>query len=192
MFSKVKKPAEKKTLTELMTFIVTGTQSPAGCAIVPHNFAKEIEKYEPTFIKVSSDPDPAGNVSVFATSLGVAAVTGTSPVEAAVTPKSEFVIEDGFVPPASKRGGIKSDTYPFAALGVGQSFFVPATAERPNPAKGLASTVSSATKRFAAAYPSGHAQAGQPTGKDGRKFTVRARTTADGEKSNGARVYRTQ
>lgn len=193
MFSKVKKAAEKKTLIELMTFIVTGTLSAAGHAMVPAAFAKQIETLEPTLIKINGEPDVAGNVSVFATSLGVAAVQGPPATDGATTeaaPKMTFVLESGHVPPEPKRGGIKADTYPFAQMAVGQSFFVAATDKVPNPAKRLGSTVSSATKRYASVYPAKHAKVGQSTGKDGRKFVCRARTVADGEKSNGARVYR--
>lgn len=193
MFPKVKKVSEKKTLVELLTFIVAGTLSAAGCAIVPQNLAKEIHKQEPTFLKINTEADPAGNVSVSATSEAIAALGGTAPAaaEAVAASKPSFVLESGFTPPESKRGGIKSDIYPFAQMEVGQSFFVAATEARPNPAKVMASTVSGAIKRYATHYPAKHAKAGQPTGKDGRKFTVRARVAGqDGEKANGARVYR--
>lgn len=196
LFSKAK-GAEKETLTKLLAFIVAGTQQ-AGYANVPDTLAKRIEKLEPGLIQPRSgaDVDPAGNIAVFATSKGVAAGGGAAEApaasgEATEEAKSEFVLEEGFAVPETKRGGIKADIYPFAKMAVGQSFFVPATEERPNPAKALASTCSSATKRFASIYPEGHAKAGQPTGKDGRKFVVRNRTAGqDGEKANGARIYR--
>lgn len=64
--------------------------------------------------------------------------------------KPTFNVVGGIEMPKSKRGGGKTGAlYPFETLEVGQSFFVPATAERPNPAKSLASTVSSATQRYA-------------------------------------------
>jgi len=70
---------------------------------------------------------------------------------------------------------VKASLYPFAQMKIGQSFFIPATAERPNPAKALASTASSASKRF----------------KDsGRKFIARPRKAGvDGEKQDGARIF---
>lgn len=189
MFAKVKKVNDKKVLMELLTFIVTSTQGPAGMALVPATHAKEIVKHEPSFVKLNTETaDPAGNISISATAEGIAAVTGKAPEAdaAAPTTASPFLIEDGFaIPPSKGRGGFKVSIYPFASMGVGQSFFVPATEAHPNPAKGLGSTVSSANKRNAAKDKDG-----QPTGKDGRTFTVRARTVADGEKSNGARVYR--
>jgi hypothetical protein len=51
------------------------------------------------------------------------------------------------MPPS--RGGRNRSVYPFDALAVGQSFHVPASEAKPNPAKSLASTVSSANKRNA-------------------------------------------
>lgn len=62
---------------------------------------------------------------------------------------SAFVLEDNVEMPKSGRGGRKGDTYPFDKMAVGQSFFIAATAEKPNPAKAMASTVSSATARYA-------------------------------------------
>ena len=62
---------------------------------------------------------------------------------------SQFNIDTGVPIPAIKRSGAATSIYPFDALEVGQSFFVPATDEMPNPGKSLASTVSSASKRYA-------------------------------------------
>lgn len=90
---------------------------------------------------------------------------------------SKFEIEDGIALP-SARGGKGGSVYPFDSLNVGQSFHVPATTDRPNPAKSLASTVSSATKRYA----------DKPEGER-RKFTVRSVGTDD-PKGAGARVWR--
>lgn len=192
MFSKLK-GAEKKKLIDVLTFIVAGTQA-AGSALVPLALAKQIVKHEPTFVTIQNETaDPAGNVQVFATSLGIAA-SGVTPAAAVseATAKTTFAIEQGIaIPEPKQRGGLKGDTYPFALLKVGQSFFLPATEAKPNPAKGLASTVSSANRRYATTYPmtkgkdkQPHPKAGQPTGKDGRTFTVRA-------VEGGARVWRT-
>lgn len=60
-----------------------------------------------------------------------------------------FEIEDNIPISSVKRGGNSGTTYPFDKLQVGQSFHVKATTDRPNPAKSLASTVSSATARYA-------------------------------------------
>ena len=194
LFSKSKGGAEeRKKLNELLAFIVNGTRGPAGYANVPNALAEKIEKLEPGLIQPKSGAtiDPAGNIAVYATSKGVAAILGDDVAATEQESSSEFALESGFAVPPSKRGGVKADIYPFAKMAVGQSFFIPATEDRPNPTKAMASTVSSANKRNASVFPAGHAQAGQPTGKDGRKFTVRARVAGqDGEKANGARVYR--
>lgn len=83
-----------------------------------------------------------------------------------------FVIED-YVPTAqARRGGRGNTIYPFDSLNVNQSFHVPATAENPNPAKSLASTVSSATARYAEVIPGEFETVTLPvyqTGPDGKK-----------------------
>lgn len=50
--------------------------------------------------------------------------------------------------PAPRRGGRGSTVYGFEQMTVGQSFFVPTTTDNPNPAKRIASTVSSASARL--------------------------------------------
>jgi hypothetical protein len=195
LFSKVKGgPAEKKQLLALLTFIVDGTRGKYAQAIVPQVLALKIEKLEPGLITptTGASVDPAGNITMAATEKGIKAVYPAAGAVAVELNKTAFVLEKGFVAPPTKRGGFgKEDTYPFAQMEAGDSFFVKATDERPNPAKALASTVSSATKRNATMYPEGHAKAGQPTGKDGRSFVVRNRTAEDKDPGGvGARVYR--
>lgn len=62
---------------------------------------------------------------------------------------SSFAIIDNAKLPSAARGGRNGPVYPFDDLNVGQSFFVPATADKPEPAKSIASTATSAAKRFA-------------------------------------------
>lgn len=81
---------------------------------------------------------------------------------------SEFKIDTGVPVPAIKRTGAATSIYPFDALEVGQSFFVPATEDMPNPGKSLASTVSSASKRYA-------------TENGTREITRKNRTTGEKE-----------
>lgn len=78
----------------------------------------------------------------------------------AAAPASSFALIEGAVLPEG-RAPRSSSVYPFETMNVGQSFFVPATEDKPNPAKSLASTISSANKRFS------------KEGADGRKFTVK-------------------
>lgn len=83
-------------------------------------------------------------------------VTDTNTTAAAPS----FALIEGVVLPEG-RAPRTSSVYPFETMNVGQSFFVPATEDKPNPAKSLASTISSANKRFS------------KDGADGRKFTVK-------------------
>lgn len=62
---------------------------------------------------------------------------------------SSFAIIDNAKLPSAARGGRNGPVYPFDDLNVGQSFFVPATSDKPEPAKSIASTATSAAKRFA-------------------------------------------
>lgn len=103
------------------------------------------------------------------------------------------------LPSISGRGRGAATVYPFDKMEVGQSFFVPNSAERTNAAKSMASTVSSATARYAVETGETKAnKAGEqvPVMKETRKFVVRSRTAeaeaADGFKHGqaGARVYR--
>lgn len=69
-------------------------------------------------------------------------------------------IKTGFVLPPIRRGrSAGASRYKFDEMEVGASFFVPADDDRPNPAKSLAGTVTSANKRFA---------------DDGKEFVVRS------------------
>jgi len=74
----------------------------------------------------------------------------TNPAAApTAVPASGFAIIDNATLPGASRGGRNGPVYPFDDLAVGQSFFVPATDDKPEPAKSIASTATSAAKRFA-------------------------------------------
>lgn len=101
---------------------------------------------------VETNPDirDGDKVAVRATEKGIALHNEQPPanVPETVTPvASAFSLIDGATLPAG-RGGRNANVYPFDAMNVGQSFFVGATEAKPNPAKSLASTVSSASKRL--------------------------------------------
>lgn len=59
-----------------------------------------------------------------------------------------YQIETGVPIPSGVRRTRRTG-YPFGQLNAGDSFFVPATEDRPDPARALASTVASASKRYA-------------------------------------------
>ena len=203
LFGKIKAGEARNIVLQMFTSLVAATQVPPGYMLVPKDVAEKAAKAEPTLIEINQAvaADAAGNLQVRASAAGIAALAGAgAPSAPAVeVSKPTFALETGIEIPPAKRGGIREATYPFESMEVGQSFFLPATADNPNPAKSMGSTISSANKRYAAVYPATtgrdkkpHPKAGQPTGKDGRKFSVRPRTVADGEKSNGARIWRIQ
>lgn len=150
--------------------------------------AESVKKFAAEGLVETNDglKDAAGNIAVRlkpeTATQGAATVTQTP-----ATNTSAFAIEDGIALPASARGRT-STTYPFEALNVGQSFFVPNTAEKPNAAKSLASTVSSATARYEEVIE-GQTKVNKkgdtvPATRQTRKFVVRA-------VEGGARVWRT-
>ena len=107
--------------------------------------------------------------------------------------KTMFKIEDSIPVPTISGRGRGGNVYPFDELAVGQSFFVPNSEDKPNAAKSLASTVSSATARYAVPSEDGATKtnkAGEvvPIMVETRKFVVRS-VEEDGVK--GARVWRT-
>lgn len=69
---------------------------------------------------------------------------------APVAASGGFQTGSGFQPPAkaSRRPLNNGRSYPFESLEMGGYIFVPATEKRPDPKKSLASTISSANKRF--------------------------------------------
>lgn len=103
-----------------------------------------------------------------------------------------FQLEDNVAVPAISGRGRTGTTYPFDKMDVGQSFFVANDESKPNAAKSLASTVSSATARYAEVVP-GEFKTNKkgeqvPVTRETRKFIVRS-VEENGVK--GARVWRT-
>lgn len=97
---------------------------------------------------------------------------GGAPTQAPQTGSRAFTFDAGIPVPAARRGGRSQNAYGFEVMEVGQSFFIPATDDNPNPSKRVASTVSSASKRL-----------------DPKEFIVRS-VEEDG-RGKGARVWRT-
>lgn len=145
--------------------------------------------------ETAGEPDANGMVQVRATPAGVSANAGTAaPTTAATeTVKPDFEIESG-VERTKKagRGRAGATKYPFEKLEVGQSFFVPGN----DAAKSLASTVSSATKRYATVAEGTHKnRKGRevPNLTIVRKFEVETSTKEiNGVATKGARVFRTK
>lgn len=85
--------------------------------------------------------------------------------------ESDFELEKGIPVPVSAKRMRGSYKYPFEKMEVGDSFHIAPTKERPKPARTLASTVSTASKKF------------------GKLFRVRTVDVTD-PKGPGARVFR--
>ena len=117
----------------------------------------------------------AGEIATRATQKGIDEMnqnteTGTAAASAPVA--TSFAIEDNVPMPTGSGRGRGGNVYPFDALEVGQSFFVPNSEEKPNAAKSLASTVSSATARFAVPSEDGATK----TNKKGETMPVMVKT----------------
>ncbi|CAB4123339.1 hypothetical protein UFOVP40_21 [uncultured Caudovirales phage] len=143
----------------------------------------------------------AGEIATRATQKGIE-MTATSTQETAavetaaaapVTASGGFAIEAGVPMPSISGRGRTGTTYPFDKMEAGHSFFVPNSEDKPNAAKSLASTVSSATARYAVPAADGSTKANKageqvPVMVETRKFVVRS-VEENGVK--GARVWRT-
>lgn len=181
--------------TELHKRVVTNSQA-QGFTYIAKDEADKLAAQGHILINTGVGVDSNGNVMVKPTEKLLALVgtpspfEGAAPVAAAVeTAKPKFVIESGVALPAIKRGGIKESVYPFNSMEVGQSFFIAASTEHPEPARTLASTVASATRRHAIVDPSGKTRLNKkgetvPATINTKVFTIRA-------VEGGARVWRT-
>lgn len=157
---------------------------------------------EAGLVEINTDIiNEAGEVATRATEKGIKAVQTNhdeSQAVETVAGKNGFVLEADIAVPTIKRGGRGGEVYPFDAMTVGQSFFVAASEAKPNPAKSLASTVSSATARYAEEKKNAAGEVETKTNKKGevvpvmvetRKFIVRS---VEEKGVKGARIWRTQ
>jgi len=141
-------------------------------------------------VEINGEMKDGDKVATRATEKGIAALNEQNNASNASAQTFEI---DTDVPMPSTRGGRSSVAYPFEKLEVNQSFHIPATTEKPNPAKSIASTVSAASKSFATdtgktkTTPKGNTV---PVLEFTRKFSVKAVDASD-PKGAGARVWRT-
>lgn len=142
------KPVSSAPVQTLITLAMIVAAGENGLASVP------LSVYQPLaasgLVEVNSAAiEPNGNAPVRATAAGVAQVNGAPVPDPKPAATGGYSIDSGIeVPAISGRGRGASTVYPFEQMEIGNSFFVPATAERPDPAKQLASTVSAATARY--------------------------------------------
>ena len=203
-----KKSAAKKT-AEIATVITLAEIVAAGANGLFTPAAVHGPLVEAGLVEINpAMVNEAGEIATRATQAGIesldsgAIVVGNATTEAnsaiAETGKTEkvksmFKIEDSIPVPTISGRGRGVNVYPFDRLAVGQSFFVPNSEDKPNAAKSLASTVSSAAARYAVPAEDGSTKTNKkgevvPVMVKTRMFVVR-RVEEDGVK--GARVWRT-
>lgn len=192
-----------KAALALLAVIVSATQSEAGFAYASAKDAKQLVA-EGLVEQNEGMSNEAGEFATRATQEGIAAMntpesnTNTNEGATASAAVSSFAVIADIPMPGASRGGRSSETYPFDKLEKGQSFFVQATESKPNPAKSLASTVTSANERYAEEIEGETRQNRKgntvPATRQIREFAVR--TVADGAPWGfpgvaGAGVWRT-
>jgi hypothetical protein len=142
---------------DLLIQIVTATASEPGFMFAPND--KNLKALaDAAMVEVNeATKNEAGHVAVRATAIAMTPVEPVAevaevnePAEPA-TPSNGFKIVSTVPVPTDIRTRGKSSTYPFDKLEVSQSFFIPGE----DAAKKFASTVSSATARFAVPDPTG-------------------------------------
>lgn len=197
--SAAKKTAEIATVISLAEIVAAGANGLFTPAAVHGPLVEAgLVEINPAMI------NEAGEIATRATQAGIesldngAKVGNNATSETAETGttqkvKSMFKIENDIPVPTISGRGRGGNVYPFDQLEAGQSFFVANSEDKPNAAKSLASTVSSATARYAVPSEDGATKtnkAGEvvPVMVETRKFVVRS-VEENGVK--GARVWRT-
>lgn len=190
----------KRLSLEALSGIVTGTRSEVGYAFCDQDKAAWLEKNE--YVEVNASiVNGAEQIACRAIQKGFDYIDNQTSQTKGES-KMSFEIETGIEVPKSKRTG-KQSVYPFDALEVGQSFFVPATEKQPEPSKSLASTVAAAMKKYDVADcdengvqktkdvrnpKTGEIKTGVPAMKHTRIFKL---SYAEKDGVAGARIFRT-
>ena len=198
------KKGTKKVTEKLSLAAVVNCGEPGYIFTFPDEHA---ELLAAGYVQVNPElKDANGAIATAATQAGIDFINSQNGASAApkeVKSMDAFVIETSSEMPATgKRGGGRSTVYPFDQLpapgadGSFSFFFVPATSERPDPVKSLASTVSSANARFATPDPSGKTRTVTRGPKKGeivpavvysRKFKI---TAGEKDGAQGAKIWR--
>lgn len=155
MSKKPKTPAAPALDRELLTRIVAATNA-GSCLFTTVEQHKPLVEH-PGGALVIVNPaivDPANSAAIGTVASDLGKVFVNTPIPAdppqAENKSTYTIIKGASLPPVTRRGSSSGVTvYPFDTMDVGDAFFVAATAERDNPAKSLASTVSSANMRYA-------------------------------------------
>lgn len=141
--------AAKKLLSTIAVFGDNGGFVKDQPALKQLKAASLVEQHPTATGPVGGDASVIG-VGVKITEAGIAANAANMTTQVVIAEKPTFKLADSVpLPAGGKRGSGKGKSiYPFEEMVVGQSFFIPATETVPNPAKSLASTATSATRRY--------------------------------------------
>lgn len=184
-----------KTLSVALAAVVAATQSPTGFAVLKAGPAGKLAEAGYAEINTGAGQNDKGEVQIRATQAGIdyntAAATATP---ASNEPAPSFsLVSNVPVPAITGRGRLSAESkYPFEQMQAGQAFFVPATEAQPKPSASLASTITSANKRYSEVIPGETVKDRNgndvPARKALRKFVVRA--VADGAASGFGDQYK--
>lgn len=156
--------AKAKKLNVALLASICAETLKGGFLYISDAEAKPFLDHTPPLVEVNETNVPrepgTNKIAARATDAGKAMAgngAAAAPAAAKEKPKFSFAVVD--VPEKKRRSTVGTSIYPFdelvikseanASQGKFNSFFIPATEERPDPAKALASTVSSATRRYA-------------------------------------------
>jgi hypothetical protein len=182
-----------KTLSVALAAVVAATQSPTGFAVLKSGPAGKLAEAGYAEINTSVGANEKGEVQIRATQAGIDYnTTAATPAEAKPAP-SFSLVSNVPVPAIVGRGRLSAESkYPFEQMQPGQAFFVAATEDQPKPSASLASTITSANKRYSEVIPGEFTKDRNgndvPARKALRKFVVRA--VADGAAAGFGEAYK--
>ena len=175
--------AKKKVVDTGVTLAMIVAATLAGTIIYTFK-----EEYEPLVAAGTAEINPAMTdpsneeaVATRATQAGIDLINsgaGDSLTPTPVVKKEKVVFNIAAnipVPESGARSG-RETVYPFDKLEVGQSFFVPNSEERPEAAKSLTSTISSAHNRFSVPDSTGKTRVVMKGKKKGETVPVMVKT----------------
>lgn len=157
--------AAKKKITLNLSLLAAIVAAGANGMFIAAADSAPLASHNPALVEVNTEiKDDAGNLATRATQAGIdfsaKNPAGAAAAPVADKPKPTFNIVVTELPEIKRgHGGAATSIYPFDDLPAATkdasgkiaapSFFIEATEDRPEPAKALASTVSSATRRWA-------------------------------------------
>ena len=157
-----KKPAAITLTSANLAALAYIVAAGEGGTFAPLAEVRPLADHNPALVEINEGAtDDNGNVAVRATAEGIShyatnsatnSATETASAPAAKSPFEVMDVPADIMQAANERRRASrgaGEKYPFDSLEVGKGFFVAATEKMPEPAKSLASTVSSAQARYA-------------------------------------------